>query len=139
VPAGVEIVPLLLLHGWPGSVREFYEAIPILTKQQPGYNFAFELVVPSLPGYGFSDAPVRPGVAPGQIAVIFKNLMSRLGFKKFYIQGGDWGSAVASALTVLYPEDILGHHNNFAMARVRDSRRVNLTNIINVNVWMDVC
>ncbi|XP_013165349.1 PREDICTED: juvenile hormone epoxide hydrolase-like [Papilio xuthus] len=117
VPAGVEIVPLLLLHGWPGSVREFYEAIPILTKQQPGYNFAFELVVPSLPGYGFSDAPVRPGVAPGQIAVIFKNLMSRLGFKKFYIQGGDWGSAVASALTVLYPEDILGHHNNFAMAR----------------------
>ncbi|KPJ20527.1 Juvenile hormone epoxide hydrolase [Papilio machaon] len=117
VPAGVEVVPLLLMHGWPGSVREFYEAIPLLTKQQSGYNFAFEVVVPSLPGYGFSDAPVRPGVAPGQMAVIFKNLMSRLGFKKFYIQGGDWGSAVASSLATLYPEDILGHHTNFAVVQ----------------------
>ncbi|XP_013138406.1 PREDICTED: juvenile hormone epoxide hydrolase-like [Papilio polytes] len=117
VPAGVEVVPLLLMHGWPGSVREFYEAIPLLTKQQPDYNFAFEVIVPSLPGYGFSDAPVRPGVAPGQIAVIFKNLMNRLGFKKFYIQGGDWGSAIASALATLYPNEILGHHTNFPMVQ----------------------
>ncbi|KPI98606.1 Juvenile hormone epoxide hydrolase [Papilio xuthus] len=55
VPAGVDVVPLIILHGWPGSVREFYEAIPLLTQQQPGYNFAFEVIAPSLPGFGFSD------------------------------------------------------------------------------------
>lgn len=51
----MQVVPILLLHGWPGSVREFYEAIPLLTKQTSGYDFAFEVIVPSLPGYGFSD------------------------------------------------------------------------------------
>lgn len=58
VPAGVELVPLLLLHGWPGSVREFYEAIPLLTAVEKGRNFALELIVPSLPGYGFSDVSI---------------------------------------------------------------------------------
>ncbi|KOB72990.1 Juvenile hormone epoxide hydrolase, partial [Operophtera brumata] len=69
VPAGVETVPLLLLHGWPGSVREFYEAIPLLTA-----------------------AAVRPGLGANEVAVVFRNLMHRLGFNKFYVQGGDWGS-----------------------------------------------
>lgn len=55
VSAGVTTVPLLLLHGWPGSVREFYEAIPLLTQKADGYDFVFEVIVPSLPGYGFSD------------------------------------------------------------------------------------
>ncbi|CAH2216891.1 jg25379, partial [Pararge aegeria aegeria] len=55
VSAGVTTVPLLLMHGWPGSVREFYEAIPLLTKKAEGYDFVFEVIVPSLPGYGFSD------------------------------------------------------------------------------------
>lgn len=58
MPLGVEVVPILLLHGWPGSIREFYEAIPLLTKQAPNYDFAFEIVVPSLPGYGFSDVSI---------------------------------------------------------------------------------
>ncbi|XP_013138400.1 PREDICTED: juvenile hormone epoxide hydrolase-like [Papilio polytes] len=117
VPAGVEIVPLLILHGWPGSVREFYEAIPLLTKQQPGYNFAFEVIAPSQPGFGFSQGAVRPGLAPPQVSVIFRNLMHRLGFKKFYLQGGDWGSVVASALVTLFPEDVLGHHTNMPVAQ----------------------
>ncbi|XP_013165393.1 PREDICTED: juvenile hormone epoxide hydrolase-like [Papilio xuthus] len=117
VPAGVDVVPLIILHGWPGSVREFYEAIPLLTQQQPGYNFAFEVIAPSLPGFGFSDAPVRPGLSTTQMAVIFKNLMTRLGFKKFYIQGGDWGSTTGSAMATLYPEDVLGYHTNMAITQ----------------------
>ncbi|XP_072946438.1 juvenile hormone epoxide hydrolase-like [Epargyreus clarus] len=117
VPAGVKVVPLLLMHGWPGSVREFFEAIPLLTSQNPVYDFVFEVIIPSLPGYGFSDAAVRPGLGAPKVAVIFKNLMNRLGFKRFYIQGGDWGAAIASAMVTLYPNDILGHHSNMASAR----------------------
>ncbi|XP_026315905.1 juvenile hormone epoxide hydrolase-like [Hyposmocoma kahamanoa] len=115
VPANVQVLPILLLHGWPGSVREFYEAIPMLTKQASGYDFAFEVIVPSLPGYGFSDAAVRPGLGVAQAAVIMKNLMNRLGFNKYYVQGGDWGAAIVSALSTLYPEEVLGHHSNMAV------------------------
>ncbi|XP_013166010.1 PREDICTED: juvenile hormone epoxide hydrolase-like [Papilio xuthus] len=112
VPAGVTVVPLLILHGWPGSVREFYEVIPLLTKQRPGYDFVFEVIAPSMPGFGFSDGATRPGVALAQMAVIYRNLMQRLGFKKFYIQGGNWGSGIAAAMDTLYPEAVLGHHDN---------------------------
>ncbi|XP_053620263.1 juvenile hormone epoxide hydrolase-like isoform X2 [Plodia interpunctella] len=117
VPQGVQVVPLLLMHGWPGSVREFYEAIPLLTKQREGYDFVFEVIVPSIPGYGFSDGAVRPGLAAPQAAVIFRNLMHRLGFKKFYIQGGDWGALIASCLATLFPDEILGHHSNAAIVQ----------------------
>lgn len=112
VKPGVTVIPILLMHGWPGSVREFYEAIPLLTKQASGYDFAFEVVVPSLPGYGFSDAAVRPGLGVTQVAVIFKNLMNRLGHKKFYIQGGDWGSAIGSSMATLFQNEVLGFHSN---------------------------
>ncbi|CAH2098058.1 unnamed protein product [Euphydryas editha] len=112
VKPSVTVIPLLLMHGWPGSVREFYEAIPLLTKQASGYDFAFEVVVPSLPGYGFSDAAVRPGLGPAQIAVVFKNLMNRLGHKKFYIQGGDWGAIIGSNMATLFQNEVLGFHSN---------------------------
>ncbi|CAB3226255.1 unnamed protein product [Arctia plantaginis] len=116
VPKDIQVVPLLLMHGWPGSVREFYEAIPLLTKQTPGYNFVFEVIVPSIPGYGFSDPAVRPGLSLPHVAVIFRNLMNRLGYKKFYVQGGDWGAAIAATMSTLFPEDILGHHSNMLMS-----------------------
>ncbi|CAH2000397.1 unnamed protein product [Acanthoscelides obtectus] len=109
---GLKVVPLLLVHGWPGSFREFLETIPMLTTPQLGRNFVFEVVVPSLPGYGFSDAAVRPGMNPSAIAVIFKNLMARLGFNRYYIQGGDWGSMIVHVMSVLYPDRILGVHQN---------------------------
>lgn len=89
VPEEVQVVPILLVHGWPGSVREFYEMIPILTTPQTGRNFVFEVVAPSLPGYGFSDAASKPGMNPAQIAQIFNKLMGRLGFDRYYIQGGN--------------------------------------------------
>ncbi|XP_052740876.1 juvenile hormone epoxide hydrolase-like [Bicyclus anynana] len=110
VPAGVTCVPLLMMHGWPGSVREFYEAIPLLTTPTDGV--VFELVVPSLPGYGFSDGAVRPGMGPAQIGVVLKNLMNRLGYKKFYIQGGDWGAIVGNAMATMYQKEVLGLHSN---------------------------
>ncbi|CAG9568747.1 unnamed protein product [Danaus chrysippus] len=111
----VTVVPLLLLHGWPGSVREFYEAIPLLTTQTEGYDFVFEVIVPSLPGYGFSQGAVRPGLGAAQIGVIMKNLMNRLGHKKFYIQGGDWGAIIADTMATLFQNEILGMHSNMLM------------------------
>lgn len=108
----LEVKPLLLLHGWPGSIREFYKVIPILTERKKDRNFVFEVVVPSLPGFGFSQAATKPGLGPVEISIIMKNLMLKLGFEKFYVQGGDWGSAIAKSMSVLFPQHILGLHTN---------------------------
>ena len=108
----LKVLPLMILHGWPGSVVEFQKIIPMLTTPSPNHDFVFELIVPSLPGYGFSEGAVRPGMGAAQIAVILKNLMHRLGFEKFYLQGGDWGSIVSSNLASLFPEKVIGVHLN---------------------------
>lgn len=97
-------LPLLLLHGWPGSVVEFYKMVPMLTAPRDGAEFAFEVVAPSLPGYGFSDAPARPGMGPAQIGQVFVKLMQRLGHEKFYVQGGDWGAVITESISKLFPE-----------------------------------
>ncbi|KOC61382.1 Juvenile hormone epoxide hydrolase 1, partial [Habropoda laboriosa] len=107
-----KVLPLLLLHGWPGSVVEFQKIIPMLTKPWPNKNFVFEVIAPSLPGYGFSEGAVRQGLTTSQIGIIFRNLMQRLGFEKFYVQGGDWGSVIVSNMAALFPEKIIGVHNN---------------------------
>ncbi|XP_060535315.1 juvenile hormone epoxide hydrolase 1-like [Cylas formicarius] len=109
---GLKVLPMLMVHGWPGSIREFYEIIPLLTEPQPGRNYVFELVIPSLPGYGFSDGAARPGLATAQMAHIFKRLMERLNFDKYYLQGGDWGSLVTQNLAALYPDNVIGVHGN---------------------------
>ncbi|GJQ78677.1 Jheh2 [Trypoxylus dichotomus] len=109
---GLKVLPLLLLHGWPGSIREFYELIPLLTKPQPGKDFIFEVIAPSLPGYGFSDAASKPGLSAIKVALVFKNLMHRIGFKKFYIQGGDWGGVILANMATLFPDEVLGGHSN---------------------------
>ncbi|KAL2744846.1 juvenile hormone epoxide hydrolase 1-like [Vespula maculifrons] len=111
----VKVLPLLLVHGWPGSVVEFQKIIPLLTKPRPDRDFVFELVVPSLPGYGFSDGAVRPGLAPAHMGTIFKNLMTRLGFEKYYVQGGDWGAIITSSMAALYPENVIGLHSNMCV------------------------
>ncbi|KAJ8938570.1 hypothetical protein NQ314_011429 [Rhamnusium bicolor] len=109
---GLKVLPLLLLHGWPGTVREFYEIISLLTTAQKGRDFVFEVIAPSLPGYGFSEAAVRPGLGAAQMAVVFKNFMKRLGFEKYYIQGGDWGGIIVHHMATLFPEKIIGVHSN---------------------------
>lgn len=85
------MLPILLLHGWPGSVREFYELIPMLTTPNDESPFVFEVIVPSLPGFGWSEGARRPGFGVLEMSVVLRNLMIRLGHEKFYIQGGDWG------------------------------------------------
>ncbi|XP_074031164.1 juvenile hormone epoxide hydrolase 1 [Leptinotarsa decemlineata] len=112
---GVKVRPLLLLHGWPGSVREFYEIIPLLTTPQKGRDIVFEVIVPSLPGYGFSDAAVRPGLNAAHMGIIMKNLMQKLGFDKYYVQGGDWGALIVQQMSVLFPEKLLGVHSNMCV------------------------
>ncbi|XP_059056212.1 juvenile hormone epoxide hydrolase-like [Achroia grisella] len=107
-----EVVPLLLLHGWPGSFREFYEMIPKLVTPRPGYKFIFELIIPSLPGYGYSQAPSRRGLGPAEIAIIMRNLMHRIGHKHYYIQGGDIGHNVGSIIATLFQDEVLGFHTN---------------------------
>jgi juvenile hormone epoxide hydrolase len=106
------VLPLLLLHGWPGSVREFYGLIPLLTKPRAGQDFVFEVIVPSLPGYGFSEGAVRPGLGAIEMSVVFKNFMKRLGFEKYYIHGGDWGAIIVQHMAALFPEQIQGVHSS---------------------------
>lgn len=113
VPKGTKVLPLLLLHGWPGSVREFYDIIPKLTSKsddKPGY--VFEVIVPSLPGYGWSQASAKKGLSPSEVAIVMKNLMTRVGFNKFYIQGGDWGSLIGNIIATYFQADVLGVHLN---------------------------
>lgn len=111
-----EIVPLLILHGWPGSVREFYETIPHLTSVNKSRDFAVEVIAPTLPGFGYSDAAVRPGLGMHEIAVVFSNLMKRLGYKKYYVQGGDWGAFIGSSIATIFPNEVLGYHTNFGLS-----------------------
>lgn len=93
-----------MIHGWPGSVVEFYKIIPMLTTPRPDADFVFEVIAPSLPGYAFSEAPSKPGLHVGHIGLIFNELMSRLGFKQYYIQGGDWGSSIGLSMSILKPD-----------------------------------
>lgn len=104
------VIPLLLLHGWPGSVREFYDIIPKLMKATD--DTAYVVVAPSLVGYGFSEPAAIPGMNPTEMSIVFRNLMLSLGYQKFLVQGGDWGSLIGSTLATLYPENVIGYHSN---------------------------
>ncbi|KAG8229867.1 hypothetical protein J437_LFUL008257 [Ladona fulva] len=103
-----KILPILMLHGWPGSFREMYEIIPLLTTpKKESSNHIFELVIPSLCGFGFSEGAYRPGLTTTQIGLIMKKLMHRIGFSKFYVQGGDWGAIIASDMATFFHESIM--------------------------------
>ncbi|XP_061387769.1 juvenile hormone epoxide hydrolase 1 [Musca vetustissima] len=106
--------PVLLLHGWPSSVREFYSLIHKLhqTKKDRNQKYIFNVIVPSLPGFAWSQGTSKRGLGPAQIAVMMRNLMLRLGYKKFFIQGTDWGSIIGSHIATLFPENVLGYHSN---------------------------
>ena len=111
-PGSEQRTPLLLIHGWPGSVVEFLDAAEQLAA---GVNGApgFDLVVPSLPGFGFSEPPRSPGVHPGVIAGRLHALMSELGYERYGVQGGDWGAITGTALALQQPDAVLGLHVNF--------------------------
>lgn len=93
--------PLILTHGWPGSVLEFMGAIPRLTDPEAHggtADDAFHVVIPAIPGYGFSDKPRRAGFGVPEIAACWATLMERLGYTRYFAQGGDWGSWISIAL-----------------------------------------
>src|SRR5437764_4881551 len=102
-------LPLLITHGWPGSVVEFLKVIEPLTE-------TFHVVCPSLPGYGFSDKPNGPGWGVERIADAWTVLMSRLGYDRYGAQGGDWGASVTMALAMRAPERLAGIHLNMPLA-----------------------
>ncbi|XP_075165249.1 juvenile hormone epoxide hydrolase 2-like [Haematobia irritans] len=110
-----KVLPLLLLHGWPGSVREFYDIIPLLTKGHNEDDYVFEVIVPSLPGYGWSDSARKIGMNAAEMAIVMRNLMIRLKFEKFLVQGGDWGSIIGSHVATIFPNNVLGYHSNMCV------------------------
>ena len=105
-------LPLLITHGWPGSVIEFVNAIPLLCEQQGDDDLTFNVVVPSLPGFGFSGKPTATGWGVDKIADAWVELMGTLGYDKFLVQGGDWGAAVSSSIAANHPDHCLGLHTN---------------------------
>lgn len=108
---GDDRLPLLLLHGWPGSFVEFIDAAQLLCGGQSNGR-SFDVVVPSLPGFAFSDAPSEPGMHGGRIAELFHQLMRSLGYERYGVQGGDWGAVIASALALQQPGSVAGLHLN---------------------------
>jgi pimeloyl-ACP methyl ester carboxylesterase len=110
-----DALPLIVTHGWPGSTVEQLKIIePLTDPTSHGADAAdaFHLVIPSLPGHGFSGKPTETGWDPIRIAGAWVVLMKRLGYERFVAQGGDWGNAVTEQLAVLRPDGLLGIHTN---------------------------
>ena len=104
-----DATPLLLTHGWPGSFVEFVDVIGPLT-EPPADQPAFHVVVPTLPGYGFSGHTTDKGWTPHRIARAWAELMARLGYERYGAHGGDWGSVVTHALLRVAPDNVIGAH-----------------------------
>ena len=112
---GRDPIPLILTHGWPGSFLEMARVMPLLTE-------SFDVVVPSLPGFGFSDRPNQPGMNVFRVAELWVELMSELGYPRFAAQGGDLGAGVSTVLGLRHPEHILGIHLNYIPGSFRPYR-----------------
>lgn len=101
-------IPILLTNGWPSNFVELLPLVPLLT--QPIEGVAFDVVIPSLPGYGFSSQPTEPGMNMSAIAPLWAELMTRLGYGKFLVSGSDMGTGVEMALVRDFPDRLLGAH-----------------------------
>ncbi|MFF2303116.1 epoxide hydrolase [Streptomyces sp. NPDC058128] len=114
--ARADATPLLLTHGWPGSVAEFIDVVDELADPKDADAPAFHVVVPSLPGFGYSDRPATTGWGTERIAAAWVELMKRLGYDRFAAHGGDWGGNITTVLAGRFPEHVLGIHTLFAEA-----------------------
>jgi epoxide hydrolase len=104
--ADPDALPLLLTHGWPGSIVEFLDLVPLLSEH-------FHLIVPSIPGFGFSGPTTERGWDARRVAGAWLTLLERLGYQRFGAHGGDWGSAVSRILGALAPDRVVGVHLNY--------------------------
>ncbi len=103
-------LPILLIHGWPGSFVEHLESSRLLAEA------GFDVVVPSLPGFGFSEPARARGMSPERIADRLHGFMRELGYERYGVQGGDWGAIIGSAMARQHPDAVAGLHLNFALA-----------------------
>jgi pimeloyl-ACP methyl ester carboxylesterase len=119
--AGKTSIPLLLIHGYPDSFVRFMKVIPLLTRADEN-DFSFDVVIPSIPGFGFSDIPDVPGMNKKRIADMFVQLMTEeLGYETFAAHGGDWGSGIAEQIALYH--NIRGNDVIFSWDPVRIDRR----------------
>jgi pimeloyl-ACP methyl ester carboxylesterase len=108
-------LPIVITHGWPGTFAEIVKMLPMLTDPEShggSAEDAFDVVAPSLPGYGFSSPPRQAGMDTFAIAALWAELMAGLGYDRFAAQGGDWGASVATCLGFLFPDRVIGVHLN---------------------------
>ncbi|KAI0325055.1 alpha/beta-hydrolase [Cubamyces sp. BRFM 1775] len=111
-------IPLLFVHGWPGHFLEVRKLLPILTSESPDHP-SFHVVAPSLPGFGFSEAPSKPGFAGSQYAEVFNKLMLSLGYTEYVYQGGDWGHILGVHTVTRYGhQHVKGWLSNMPMYRI---------------------
>jgi len=122
-----DAMPVVMTHGWPGSVIEFMGVIDQLTNPDDPAAPAFHLVLPSLPGYGFSGKPTVTGWGVEKIGRAWGELMARLGYEKWFAQGGDWGSVVTTAIGVQQVQGCIGIHLNMPIARPTEADLANPT------------
>lgn len=107
---GSNNIPLLLIHGFPDSIVRFLKVIPLLTAADND-GFSFDVIIPSLPGYGFSDIPNKPGMNHQRMASLFAKLMKdELGYSNFIVHGGDWGSVITEQIALSNAQDLKGIH-----------------------------
>src|SRR5829696_2492257 len=124
-------LPLIVTHGWPGSFIEQLKIVePLTNPTAHGASAAdaFHLVIPSLPGYGFSGKPTAPGWNPVRIARAWTTLMQRLGYSRFVAQGGDWGNAVSELMALQAPPGLVGMHTNMAATVPAEIQRALVAN-----------
>lgn len=120
-------LPIIITHGWPGSIIEQLKIIGPLTDPTAFGGKAedsFDVVIPSLPGYGFSGKPTKPGWNPVTIAKAWATLMQRLGYTKYVAQGGDWGNAISEVMALQQPPGLVGIHTNMAATVPADVSKV---------------
>ncbi len=130
---GPKPLPLVITHGWPGSVAEFAKILgPLTDPARHGGDpaDAFDVVAPSMPGYGFSDHPTTPGMDEERVAALWAELMAGLGYARFGAQGGDWGAFVTTYLGLRHADRVLGIHLNMVVALPEDRHDPDLTGVL---------
>ncbi len=121
-----DALPMIMTHGWPGSIVEFHKVIEPLTQpENPAH--AFHLVIPCLPGYGFSGKPAAPGTSAEAVGRLWGKLMARLGYERYVAQGGDWGALVTQCMGISETEHCAGIHINMPICPPGEEDLVDLT------------